>query len=55
VAKPRKITYAGDFLHHYVGFIMVSAISIDSAGSFRATGILVTGNKTVSSVDFTVQ
>ena len=37
------------------GHIMVSSISIDSAGSFRATGILVTGNKTVSSVDFTVQ
>jgi hypothetical protein len=37
------------------GHIMVSSISIDSAGSFRATGILVTGNKTVSSIDFTVQ
>jgi hypothetical protein len=37
------------------GHIMVSAIGIDTAGSFRATGILVTGNKTVSSVDFTVQ
>jgi len=37
------------------GHIMVSAINIDSAGSFRATGILVTGNKTISTVDFTVQ
>jgi hypothetical protein len=37
------------------GHIMVSAVTIDSVGSFRATGILVTGNKIISSVDFTVQ
>ncbi|MDD5675175.1 MAG: hypothetical protein PHC61_13485 [Chitinivibrionales bacterium] len=37
------------------GHIMLSTISIASAGSFRATGLVVTGNKTIDSVDFTVQ
>jgi hypothetical protein len=37
------------------GHIMVSAITIDSTGYYRATGILATGNKTISTVDFTVQ
>jgi hypothetical protein len=51
-APYKSQTYANPSTY---GHIMVSAISIDSAGSFRATGILATGSKTVSSVDFTVQ
>jgi hypothetical protein len=37
------------------GHIMLSAFPWSTAGSYRATGILVAGNKTVASRDFTVQ
>jgi hypothetical protein len=37
------------------GHIMVSSIPINSRGSYRATGTLVTGNRQIASVDFTVQ
>jgi hypothetical protein len=37
------------------GHIMLSAFPWSTAGSYRATGILVTGNKVVASRDFTVQ
>lgn len=37
------------------GHIMLSSITISDAGSYRATGILVTGSKQVATVDFTVQ
>lgn len=37
------------------GHIMVSSITMTEPGSYRATGILATGNKTVASVEFSVQ
>ena len=37
------------------GHIFLSSFLIPQAGSFRATGILLTGNKTVASTNFTVQ
>jgi hypothetical protein len=49
--SPVSQTYA--HLQSY-GHIMLSSINVTAAGSYRATGILVTGNKTVASVDFTV-
>jgi len=37
------------------GHIMLSSFTISDAESFRATGILVTGNTTVASKEFSVQ
>jgi hypothetical protein len=37
------------------GHIMLSSFTVTEPGSYRATGILVTGNKTVSQVSFSVQ
>ncbi|MCX6143542.1 MAG: hypothetical protein NTZ35_09995 [Ignavibacteriales bacterium] len=37
------------------GHIMLSSFPWSTAGSYRATGILTTGNKTVATRDFTVQ
>jgi hypothetical protein len=37
------------------GHIFLSSFSIPDAGSFRATGILVTGSATIASKAFTVQ
>jgi len=36
------------------GHIMLSSFFLTSAGNYRATGVLVTGNVTVASKDFTV-
>ena len=36
------------------GHILLSTFSIPTAGSYKATGILVTGLKTVASINFTV-
>jgi hypothetical protein len=38
------------------GHIMVSQVTVPgNPGSYRATGILATGNKTVAGIDFTVE
>jgi hypothetical protein len=37
------------------GHIMLSSFSLANAGNYRATGVLVTGNVTVATKDFTVQ
>ncbi|HTY36423.1 MAG TPA: hypothetical protein VMH23_04890 [Bacteroidota bacterium] len=37
------------------GHIMLSSFPITSAGSYRATGILVNGSKTIGTCNFTVQ
>jgi hypothetical protein len=37
------------------GTIFLSAFTIRTTGSYQAVGILQTGNKTIASVDFTVQ
>ncbi len=36
------------------GHIMLSSFSLTNTGNYRATGVLVTGNVTVASKDFTV-
>ncbi|MBI5470755.1 MAG: hypothetical protein HY961_00275 [Ignavibacteriae bacterium] len=37
------------------GHIMLSSLSVTSIGTYRATGVLITGTKVVASKDFTVQ
>ena len=37
------------------GHIMLSSFALTATGSFRATGILVTGNVTVATKNFTIQ
>ena len=37
------------------GHIMLSSFALSEIGSFRATGILVTGNVTVATMNFTIQ
>lgn len=37
------------------GHILISAFSVTNSGSYTATGILTTGNKTVASINFTVK
>jgi hypothetical protein len=37
------------------GHIYMSAIAVGTPGSYTATGILTTGNKTIASISFTVQ
>jgi len=36
------------------GHIFISGFSLPAKGSFKATGILVTGNKTIASINFTI-
>ena len=36
------------------GHILLSSFTLDAAGSYRATGILVTGNKTIVTKEFVV-
>jgi hypothetical protein len=37
------------------GHIFLSSFTLSTAGSYQATGVLVTGNKTIASKAFTVQ
>jgi hypothetical protein len=60
ISKKVNGSYLADTTINYpsiqsYGTIFLSAFTLQTTGSYRATGILQTGNKTIASVDFTIQ
>lgn len=63
-SKVRLVFYKGDGTYYSTapdydnpqsyGHIFISGFSLPDAGSFKVTGILVTGNKTIASANFTL-
>ncbi|MBI5538580.1 MAG: hypothetical protein HY951_00855 [Bacteroidia bacterium] len=55
VEKADTTYYSAEFTNpQSYGHIFISSFNINETGNYKATGILVNGNKTISSINFTV-